>query len=106
MDKPSLAALLKKSFISWDFTVAFQQDLLHIGMPIPRRFLFLGDSGNRGMAISYSLEIGETKSYFLGFRGISGIVFPLDEQSLVHNQHYTLHSFMFYQQHVIEMSTC
>ena len=70
---------------------------------VPRGF---GESGNRGMAISYSLEIGETKSYFLGFRGISGIVFPLDEQSLVHNQHYTLHSFMFYQQHVIEMSTC
>ena len=48
---------------------------LQIGMPIPRRFSFLGD---QGMAISYSSRIGETKkSYSPGFRGI---VFPLNKQ--------------------------
>ena len=34
-----------------------------------------------------------------------GIVFPLNEKSLVHNQHYTLNSFMFYKQHMIEKTT-
>ena len=47
-----------------------------VGMPIPRRFSFLGDSGNRGMAICHSSGIGETKTYSpgfgSGFGGISG----------------------------------
>ena len=47
-----------------------------LGMPIPRRFSFLGDSGNRGMAICHSSGIGETKTYSpgfgSGFGGISG----------------------------------
>ena len=47
-----------------------------IGMPIPRRFSFLGDLGNRGMAICHSSGIGESKIYSpgfgLGFGGILG----------------------------------
>ena len=40
---------------------------LSIGMPIPRQFLFLGDSRNRGIAICHSSGIGETKTYSPGF---------------------------------------
>ena len=48
-------------------------------MPISRWFSFLGDSGNRGMAICHSSGIGETKTYSPGFGfrefwGISGSI--------------------------------
>ena len=85
MVKPSLAALLKKSFISWDFRVAFQQDLLHIGMPIPRRFSFLGDSGNRGLHFFIPRGFGDLEPIPRGPRGIFGELNPQNEPSLVMN---------------------
>ena len=55
-----------------------RMDNIYLGMPIPRRFPLLGDSGNRGMAICHSSGIGETKTYSPGFgfgvRGISGSI--------------------------------
>ena len=39
----------------------------NLGMPIPRQFSFLGDSGNQGMAICHSSGIGETRTYSPGF---------------------------------------
>ena len=53
-----------------------------VGMPIPWRFSFLGDSGNRGMAICHSSGIGETKTFSPGFgfgvRGNFGAYFISD----------------------------
>ena len=48
---------------------------------------------------------GKLKANPRVFGEFQGIIFPLNEQSLVHIQHYTLHSFMFYKQHMIEKST-
>jgi hypothetical protein len=42
-------------------------------MPIPRQFPFLGDSGNRGIAICHSSGIGETKTYSPGFGEFWGV---------------------------------
>ena len=49
-----------------------------LGMPISRRFSFLGDSGNRGMAICHSSGIGETKTYSQGSLGNLGEYFVSD----------------------------
>ena len=45
-----------------------------VGMPIPQQFPFLGDSGNRGMAICHSSGIRETKTYSPGFGSGSGVI--------------------------------
>ena len=59
------AKSLMESFVHLLFSSHSVQSLL--GMPIPRWFSFLGDSGNRGMAICHSSGIGETKTYSPGF---------------------------------------
>ena len=46
--------------------------LLQLGMPIPKRVSFLGDSGNWGMAIYHSSGIWESKSYSPGSWGNFG----------------------------------
>ena len=79
---------------NWNKTllhVLILHSLLLIGMPIPRQSSFLGDSGNRGMAICHSSGIWETKTYSPGFwvwgnsgnfweiRGISGSILFQEE---------------------------
>ena len=49
--------------VNWSIVMHFVDKETQLGMPIPRRFLFLGDSGNRGMAICHSPGIGETETY-------------------------------------------
>ena len=45
---------------------------MDLGMPIPRRFSFLGDSGNRGLQFFIPRGFGDLESIPRGPRGIFG----------------------------------
>ena len=50
---------------------------LGVGMPIPRRFSFLGDSGNRGLHFFIPRGSGNLEPIPRGPRGIFGELDPL-----------------------------